>query len=247
MGKVITVWGSPASGKSTLAGILARHYAEKGKSTLLVSFDSDVPMLPLWLPNEDVPQSQSLGNILTAKDLSTDVIVKKIQPYMPQQNIGFIGYCAGDKFMDYPTSYNKIIETIKVMREISEVLILDTVTSLANIAVPATIEMADKVICVLTPTLKGINYYKSNLSLLQTNKFNIDNQIKVLNQVKKTHAIEEASSAVGKADIILPYDVDIENAELGGEMVNTLQFCKGKKPYNLLFEMIERSALDVKT
>lgn len=247
MGKVITVWGSPASGKSTLAGILARYYAEKGKSTLLVSFDVDVPMLPLWLPNEDVPQSQSLGSILTAKDLSTDVVVRKIQPYMPQQNIGFIGYCAGDKFMDYPTSYSKIIEALKVMREVSDVLILDAATSLSNVTVPAAIEMADKVICTLTPTLKGANYYKSNLPLLQTDKFNIDKQIKVLNQAKRSHAVEEASAAVDGADIILPYDANVENASLGGEMVNTLQFCKGKKPYDLLFELVERSAIDVET
>lgn len=236
--KIIAVYGSSSAGKSTVSGIIARHCANKGLKTVIMSCDSTCPMMPIWVPTEKIPQSESLGNALTAKNMSVDVIAKRIQIYKPQQNIGFLAYTAEDCFIDYALDYAKVIDAIKMTRDICDVLIIDCATPLSDFTVPAAIEMADKVVCVLSPDLRSVSYYRSNINLLSAEKFRIDKQIKVLNKVKSFHATKEIADAVEGVQFAFPYDADIENAMLCGDAVNTLQYCN-KAPYFDFFNALD--------
>lgn len=224
--KIFAIYGNSGGGKSTIAGIVARYCAEKGLKTIIMSCDVSCPMMPIWLPQDRISEEDSLGKALVAKEMSVDVIAKRVQIYKPQQNIGFLAYTAEDSFIDYALDFQRVIEAIKMTRNICDVLIIDCTTSLSDITVPAAIEMADQTICVLSPDLKGVSYYRSNIRLLSAEKFNIQNQIKILNGTKKFHAVKEISEAVNGAQFAFPYNADIENAMLSGELVNTLKLCK---------------------
>lgn len=50
MGKVITVWGSPGSGKSMFCCILAKALTRDKRKAIIINADMNVPMLPVWLP-----------------------------------------------------------------------------------------------------------------------------------------------------------------------------------------------------
>ncbi len=223
--KIFAVYGNGGGGKSTVSGIIARHCAEKGLKTIIMSCDVSCPMMPIWLPQEKISEEDSLGKAFITKDMSIDVVAKRVQIYKPQQNIGFLAYTAEDSFIDYALDFQRIIEAIKMTRNICDVLVIDCASNLSDITVPAAIEMADQTICVLSPDLKGVSYYRSNLRLLSAEKFGIQNQIKILNGTKKYHAIKEISDAVNGAHYAFPFSPDIENAMLCGELVNTLRFC----------------------
>ena len=49
MGKVITVWGSPGSGKSMFCCILAKALTRDKRKAIIINADMNVPMLPVWL------------------------------------------------------------------------------------------------------------------------------------------------------------------------------------------------------
>lgn len=51
MGKVITVWGSPGSGKSMFCCILAKALTRDKRKAIIINADMNVPMLPVWLRN----------------------------------------------------------------------------------------------------------------------------------------------------------------------------------------------------
>ena len=235
MSKIITVFGSAGAGKSTVSGMIARHFANARQRVIVCSFDADCPMNPIWLPQDNITQEMSLGAILEDVDMATDTIAKRLQIYQSQSNIGFLAYCAGDTCIDYNITYERTIQAIKLMREICDVLILDCTTSLSDITVPAAIEMADIKVCVLSPDLRGISYYKSTAILLKADKFEFNNTVKVFNGVRKYHAIGEAVEAIGGIDYCFPYHPDIHNAELGGDTANTLAYVPNI-PFNAFFE-----------
>lgn len=241
MGKVITIWGSSGAGKSELAGLVARYYAERKMSTIIMSFDSTCPMLPVWLPQENIPQSESLGAAFQEKAASADIIMKRIQPYKPEPNIGFLAYTAEDDCYQYTFEYKNICDAIKLAKENCQVLILDCATAFTDITVPACIELADKAICVLKPDLASASYYRANSKLLAAaSKFHLKDHIKVFNQVKPYHAVKEMDDAVDGVDFYFNFDPEIENAMLSGDAVNTLQFCRNKKEYATFFKALER-------
>ena len=49
MGKVITVWGSPGSGKSMFSCILAKALTRDKRKAIIINAEISVPMLPVWL------------------------------------------------------------------------------------------------------------------------------------------------------------------------------------------------------
>lgn len=51
MGKVITVWGSPGSGKSMFSAILAKALTRDKRKAIIINAEISVPMLPVWLPD----------------------------------------------------------------------------------------------------------------------------------------------------------------------------------------------------
>ena len=65
MGKVITVWGSPGSGKSMFCCILAKALTRDKRKAIIINADMNVPMLPVWLPEQIIQTNTSIGQVLS--------------------------------------------------------------------------------------------------------------------------------------------------------------------------------------
>jgi MinD superfamily P-loop ATPase len=64
-GGVLAVWGSPGSGKTTVAVKLAKYLADKKKNVVLVLCDMTAPMLPGICSPSELECEKSLGSILS--------------------------------------------------------------------------------------------------------------------------------------------------------------------------------------
>ena len=64
--QTLAVWGSPGSGKTTVAVKLAQALAAKKKNVALVLCDMTTPMLPCICPPSDLDCQKSMGSILAA-------------------------------------------------------------------------------------------------------------------------------------------------------------------------------------
>ena len=104
-GKIIAVWGSPASGKSTFAVKLATAIYDNFESTVIVLFtDLETPMIPVIFPNDKPEDNGSVGVPLSKTDIEKEEIIKNLVTVKSRQNFGFIGYKDGENKFTFRVS-----------------------------------------------------------------------------------------------------------------------------------------------
>ena len=80
MGKVITVWGSPGSGKSMFCCILAKALTRDKRKAIIINADMNVPMLPVWLPEQIIQTNTSIGQVLSSVEIDTSLVASRRKP-----------------------------------------------------------------------------------------------------------------------------------------------------------------------
>ena len=101
--KIIAVWGSPHSGKTTFATKLATAIYDNYQATVIVLYtDLETPTLPVIFPNEKAEDIGSGGIPLSKTEIDTDDVIKNLVTIKERQNFGFIGYREGDNKFTYP-------------------------------------------------------------------------------------------------------------------------------------------------
>ena len=75
--KIVSVWGSPGSGKTTFATKLARAIYDSYQATVMVLYaDLQTPVLPVIFPNEKPEDLGSIGVPLSKPDPDTEDILR---------------------------------------------------------------------------------------------------------------------------------------------------------------------------
>ena len=95
MGKLIAVWGSPGSGKTTFSVKLAEalYNRSRGKSAVIVVFtDIITPTIPIIFPNFRSEDVFSVGSILSKPDFFADDVVSNMVMTKDRMNLGYLGY-----------------------------------------------------------------------------------------------------------------------------------------------------------
>ena len=105
MVKMIAVWGSPNSGKTTTAIQLALALAEKtGRSVLTLFADNITPVLPVIYPTDNTLSSTSFGKILAIAEPTNEDILRFICSDRNSTNCFFLGYGEGENVFSYATA-----------------------------------------------------------------------------------------------------------------------------------------------
>ena len=99
MSKLIAVWGTPQSGKTTFTVKLANalNLGGKGKSihsAIAVFPDITTPVVPTVFPNKKDEELYSLGSVLQKPDLTRNLVVSNTIFVKDRSNLGFLGYTA---------------------------------------------------------------------------------------------------------------------------------------------------------
>ncbi len=243
MGKTITIWGSPGSGKSMFSCMLARILSRDKSKVVIVNADTSVPMLPVWLPGREVSENVSLGQVLTSIEIdaalaASHVVVLKAWPY-----IGVMGYAAGENPLSYPDiKYEMALQLINVVKKLVDYVILDCSAQMMNVFTPAAIESGDLIIRVLTPDLKGIHYLKANQPLLEDERFRYNEHLTFAGLARPFHAIDEMGHMIGKWDGLLPYGKEIDRCATEGGMFRAVKFCNSRylASFNCILEALDR-------
>ena len=102
MGKVITVWGSPGSGKSMFSAILAKALTRDKRKAIIINAEISVPMLPVWLPDQIIQTNASVGQVLSSVEIDTSLVASHVTVLKSYPFIGLMGYSAGENPVSYP-------------------------------------------------------------------------------------------------------------------------------------------------
>ena len=230
MSKIITVWGSPGSGKSMFCSILAKAFTrEKRHKAIIISGDQMTPMLPVWLPDQIIETESSVGNVLTALEIDSAITASHVVVLKSFPFIGVMGYAAKENPLSYPeVRYEKYRELFASAARLVDYVILDCPSSLTCLFTPAAIESAHLSICMLTPDLKGINYLQAQQALLVDPKFQLDSHLHLAGMARPYHALDEMGHIVGGFAGLFPYAKEIDRCATEGGMFQAINHCSKK-------------------
>lgn len=224
MGKVISIWGSPNSGKTTISVKLAKLLS-KTNSVFLVFTDSAIPVIPYIFKEKylnDLNSKKSLGNILSAPTLSTDVILKN-SISIDNKNLGILGYANGENMFAYPRYSREVaLEFLNTLKSMVDYIIIDTTSSIeSNMLVSTALANSDEVVRLSTPSIKDISYYNSYLPVLISDNYDIDTHINVLSMYMENDA-KDTLKSVYNAEYSIEYMDEIREQSLSGELFSSL-------------------------
>jgi len=244
MSKIITIWGSPGSGKSMFSCILAKSLTQDKRKALIINADISVPMLPVWLPEQMLQTNTSIGQVLSSIEIDTTIVASHVTVLKNYPFIGLMGYSAGENPLSYPElKYNMVLELIAAAAKLVEYVILDCSSNMTNVFTPAAIESADLAIRILTPDLKGVNYLKAHQPLLTDCRFHYDDHLTFAGLARPFHAIDEMGYLIGSFDGLLPYSKEIDRCSTEGSMFGAISYCNPKyiASINKVLERLEQT------
>ena len=245
MSKVITVWGSPGSGKSMFCCILAKALTRDKQKAIIINADISVPMLPVWLPEQMIETGASIGHVLTSVDIDTTLVASKVTVLKSYPFIGLMGYTAGENPLSYPEiRYEMVLRLIESAAKLVDFVICDCSSNMTNFFTPAAIEAADTVVRILTPDLKGVNYLKAHQPLLNDKRFKYAEHLTFAGQARPFHAIDEMEHLIGGMDGLLPYSKEIDRCATEGGMFQAIKYCHPKYMASLKKVLEEVAAAD---
>ena len=229
MSKIITVWGSPGSGKSMFCCILAKALTRDKRKAIIISGEPGIPMLPVWLPEQITTTAASIGQVLTSVEIDTSLVASHVTVLKSYPYIGLMGYCAGENPLSYPeTDYQMALQLIASAKKLVDYVILDCGSVMTNVFTPAAIESGDLVLRIVTPDLKGINYLKAHQPLLADGRFHYHVHITFAGMARPFHAFDEMGYIIGGFDGLLPYGKEIDRCATEGGMFQAIKYCNSK-------------------
>lgn len=222
--KVLAIWGSPGSGKTTVSVRLAKYLADHKYNVALLLCDMTAPMLPCICPPAELECERSLGSILAATHI-TDILVKQnCITHKKIDHLTMIGMLKGENVFTYPPYTQELAsELIDHLRGIAPYVVIDCGSAIAHdiLSAVALLE-ADTVLRLVNCDLKSISYLSSQLPLLKDQKWDADKQYKVASNVKFNQAGEHIEQVLGSVAFKIPHSDELENLALAGNLLGEL-------------------------
>ena len=217
--KIIAVWGSPHSGKTTFATKLASAIYDAYKTTVIVLYpDLDTPTLPVLFPNAKPEELGSVGVPLSAIDLDMESVLAQLVSVKKRENLCYLGYRTGENRFTYPRySKAKAEELLDKLCELADYVIVDCPpVPDGNLLAVVAMERAQQVLSLATPDLSSMSFYLSQLPLFsETSKF-----IQGLNTVTEDVflPIEEAKAHLKDLCFTVPFCREVKEQSLSGKL-----------------------------
>ena len=212
MGKLIAVWGSPGSGKTTFSVKLAEalYNRSRGKSAVIVVFaDIVTPTIPIIFPNFRSDDVFSVGDILSKPDFFADDVVSKMVMTKDRMNLGYLGYKDNENHYSFPEYTEKKAKCFyDVLVGIADYVIVDCMSLPDyNFLTSVALKNADQVIRLSTPDLNCLSFQMSQLKTLASCGYLRENDIAVMNIPREefNFAAADARMHLGNIAYTVPY------------------------------------------
>ena len=220
--KLLSVYGSSGSGKSTAALALAQALTEKRKNVVLLSADVQTPALPVWLPGQKFTPSNSLGMVLSSNNISESSIKDRIFVHSQNNRLAFMGLVENENPISYKAfERDKILSLFTLLSSLNfDYIIVDCASNAAWDALAITsMEMADCGIRLITPDVKGVEFEKSQKAWLKNGEFGWEKSMRILSMVRPITPIKDIKASTGSFSHVLPYSESVLCKFSSGELM----------------------------
>jgi cellulose biosynthesis protein BcsQ len=231
--KMIVVFGSPGSGKTSFAIKLGQEIYESAKGTVLLFHpDMRIPALALLFPHRKAADLFSVGAALNKTDITPEDVTRQIVTAKDMKNFGFLGFTAGENKYTYPVpTEDKIKALFGVLKGLADLVIVDCTSDHGDIFTGTALREADTVLQLCTPDLKSMAYFSSQLPLFADTAFNPAEPIRIMNipDADLYMPVEEAKTYFKDISFTLPYSRALKQQMLDGSLTDRLKdkrYCK---------------------
>lgn len=158
--RIVTVWGSPSSGKTVLSLALAAKIAKKKKNVIVINGDKLVPGLSLYMPTESFTSKDSIGPLLMSNIYSDADLAERIKTHSSSEYLAFVGLSSAENYISYHEfTKESVIKLLNKLSMQADYLIIDgTSNPLENMLTLTGLEKSDAIIRTMTADPKGIAY-----------------------------------------------------------------------------------------
>lgn len=222
--QMLAVWGSPSSGKTTVAVKIAARLAMQKRDVALLLCDMNTPMLPCICPPGDLEEEHSLGSILAATHVSESLVRHNCITHKHFRHLTILGMRKGENEYTYPPyERTQAEELLQCLRRIAPYIVIDCGSYIAN-DILSTIALmeADAVLRLVNCDLKSISYLSSQLPLLRESKWDADKQYKIASNVRPNEASSHMEQVLGSVSFQVPHSEEVFTQFLEGKLFGEL-------------------------
>lgn len=119
-GGVVAVWGSPGSGKTTMAVKIAKYLADKKRNVVLLLCDMTAPMLPCICPASELECERSLGSVLAAAHVTENLVKNNLITHKRLGYLTILGMLKGENEYTYVDSALYLSQMDEIDRKLRE-------------------------------------------------------------------------------------------------------------------------------
>ena len=222
-GKIIAVWGSPHSGKTTFATKLATAIYSTFESTVIVLYtDLETPTIPILFPFDKNRDLGSVGYPLSKTEIEQNDIINNLVTVKDMQNFGFLGYKTGENKYSYPKfGKAKAEDLFSELCRLADYVIVDCTSNLdGNVLAQTAIEKADQILRLSSPDLHSISFFLSQLPVYSDSRFRLDDHIPGMNtpNMDVMMPVEVAKTQLGELSFTVPFSVQIKEQMQRGRL-----------------------------
>lgn len=228
--RIICVWGSPGSGKTTTALALAAVLAEGKRNVAVFSGDKLVPSLKLFCPTAEIDSSQSIGPLLMSGRFDDAMFAGRLVLHSKSEYISFLGMAPSDTFITYNEfERTNTVALLNKMAQLNDYVIIDGVSNpLDDTMTLAGLELADVVIRQITADNKGILYQDCARTIYREDKYRFASHITVLGNVSEISPVSEVMAVSGRYDYILRHTDEAADRFIAGELMSKMRTMSGR-------------------
>jgi len=229
---IIALWGNGGAGKTSLAVHLARVFSNKN-TVLIISGAMTHCSVRNWFGC--INSKKSLSKIMRNIDAINENIEKT-----KFSNIFFTDISLNDSCIaNSKTKDKQVIDLLRESIKLYDYVVVDCHVSFENIVTKNALLNSNKIIYLLTPSLKSLSFYKSHKILFEKLKLN-KKTIYILNKYNKQvnpKVIEEKMQLNFFTNI--KYEKSFEYSTLHGNLLNNRKAKKYYRDLGYIAEEIE--------
>jgi MinD-like ATPase involved in chromosome partitioning or flagellar assembly len=243
--KIIALWGSPGSGKSTLSVKIAAALAVSKKNVMILCCDDETPAIPVLAG--DVGRTRSLGDLLAKTNPTVDSVLQHSVLYGKSGYISLLGYALGENVLTYPEyslqNVKLLFSLCRRVPDIDFILIDCSHHTTGNLLTAYALESADAVIRIGQPDIKSMVFLESQVQALSDPKFHVHQHIGVLNKAK-AGVTQLYQGEFDHLDYLLPRCSALEEQFAQRKLLDPLSGKDGKRFNSSLISLVQEVFLD---
>lgn len=165
MAKVIAFYGSPGSGKTSIAlkSAIELYCSTKDMRIAFLSPDFNVPSVGLIFPNYSPDDIHSLSKIIDNTDITEETLLEHTVSIKSMKDFGFFGFKAGEGEFSFPTlNEEKISALFNALSDYAEYVFVDCSNDSKDLISKRALASADVTVRVISPDPKGMAWFSAN-------------------------------------------------------------------------------------